>query len=154
MKISLAHTLDEGRAGRRARRQRWVAANMERAYDMAWVPERLVANLGRVDVDADHGAIILVLLSGTRIVDRQDRIDVIGTSDDVAVEELVEAIRRRGWSNVEVEGDMDFCVAAAKAFYAMNPRVNVLHSPLSQFERAEIDDDARVSCCGFSGHPP
>ena len=140
MKISLVHTLDEGRAERRARRQRWVAANMARAYDMAWVPERLVANLDRVDVDADHGAIILVLLSGTRIVDRQDRIDVIGKADDVAVEEVAEAVRRRGWRAVSLEGDMDFRVAAAKALYAMSPPVNVLHSPLSQFELAEIDD--------------
>ena len=91
-------------------------------------------------MDADHGAIILVLLSGTRIVDRQDRIDVIGKADDVAVEEVAEAVRRRGWRAVSLEGDMDFRVAAAKALYAMSPPVNVLHSPLSQFELAEIDD--------------
>jgi hypothetical protein len=124
---------------------------MARAYDLNWVPERLVANLARVDMDAEHGAIILVLLSGTRIVDRHDRIDVLGTTDDVAIDEIVEAVRRRGWGTVTVEGDTEFRVAAASALYATEPPVTVINSPLSEFELAAIDD-ARARRPTFS--PP
>ena len=33
-----------------------------------------------------------------------DRIDVVGTADDVGISELVEAVRCRGWISVRVYG--------------------------------------------------
>ena len=55
-----------------ARRRRWLAAAMREAYDMGWVPEAVVANLRHVRVEGD--SVVLTLVSGTRLVDRQDRI--------------------------------------------------------------------------------
>ena len=83
------------------------------------MPEALVANIASVHVDLEHQAIILVLKSGTRIIDRLDRIDVVGTADDVAVSELVEAVRRRGWTSVKVHGAPAF--RSAFRFRASSP---------------------------------
>ena len=112
----------EARAGRRAR---WLAAAFRDAYDLSWVPESLVANLVGVHVDREHQAVMLVLRSGTRIVDRLDRVDIVGTADDVAVGELVEAVRRRGWMSVEVHGSPGFRKAVAARLRALEPPVKV-----------------------------
>ena len=116
----------EEKHSREARRSRWLAAALRGAYGLGWVPEALVANLVCIDVDEKHQAVILLLRSGTRIVDRQDRIDVVGTADDVAIGELVEAVRRRGWSSVQVHGSLEFRKAAARRLRALVPSVSVV----------------------------
>lgn len=126
-----------------ARRRRWLAAAMREAYDRGWVPEEAVANLRHVRVEGD--SVVLTLMSGTRLVDRQDRIEIEGRVDDVSVSEIVEAVRRHGWPAVTVEGDMEFRVAAAKALLALEPPVRVKGSVLSEFEEAEIEDGRDTS---------
>lgn len=107
---------------------------------MGWVPEDVVANLRHVGVDHALGAVVLVLVSGIRIVDRPGRIEIAGLIDAAGVAEVVEAVRRRGWANVTVEGNVHFRVAAAKALLALEPPVRVDRSPLSGYEEAEIED--------------
>lgn len=100
------------------------------------MPEALVANLIGVHVDREHRAVILVLKSGTRIVDLLDRIDIVGTADDVAVAELVEAVRRRGWTSVEVHGSPGFREAVAVRLRALEPPVRVVGA---------VEDSSRVA---------
>ena len=121
------------------RRRRRLAATMREAYgDLGWVPESVVVRLQDVRVEAD--AVVLTLVTGSRIVDRRDRVEIVGRVDDVSVAEIVEAVRRHGWPSVTVEGDMGFRVAATKALLALDPPVRVEGSVLSEFEEAEIED--------------
>ena len=137
-KISLAPWDIETADTRLIRRQRWLAAAVAKAYDLSWVPETVVVNLVRVDVDTERGAVILMLRSGTRLVDRQDRIDVVGIVDDITVDEIVEIVRRRGWDAVEVEGALDFRLAVASRLAVLEPPVALADSPLSDDEAPEI----------------
>ena len=123
---------------RRARRRRWIAAAMRQAYDVGWVPESVARNLRRVDVDEARGAVILTLFSGTRLVDRRDRIDVVGVIDDVTVDELVEAVRRRGWDAVEVKGAHGFRHAVALRMALLEPPVAVADVELSEIDQNVI----------------
>ncbi len=85
------------------RRTRWMAAAQD-SYDTSWLPEAVVADLDNVHVDERHQAVIVVLRSETRIVDRLDRVDIVGTAGDVSAGELAEAVLRRGWDQVDVHG--------------------------------------------------
>lgn len=122
------------------RRSRWIAATMRGAYDMSWVPESIAANVKHVYVNRAHGAVVLTLWSGTRLVDRHDRIYVVGEVDDVAVEELVEAVRRRSWDAVELHGDEPFRRAAARALAMIEPPIAVAGNPLDQGEQDDLAD--------------
>ena len=124
----------------RARRAVWIAVQLRAAYDTGWLPPSVADRIVKVQINAEARAVILTLVTGTLLVDRLDRIEIIGRADEIAITEITEAVRRRGWRNVEVQGDMEFRVAAAKALYAMEPPVHVLQGPLSEFELAEIDD--------------
>ena len=106
---------------------------------MHWVPPGIVVNLARIDVNREQAAVILTLRSGTQIVDRQDRIDVIGTADDVAVGELVEAVRRRGWDAVEVHGEPEFRRAVELRLALLDPPVTVAGTVLSEADRVTLD---------------
>ena len=133
----------EAEDARLARRRRWLAAALRDAYDLTWVPESVTARIHAIDVDPAHGAVIITLLSGTRLVDRQDRIDVIGIADDVAIDELVAAVRRRGWDAVELHGDPAFRRAAAIRLQRLDPPITVVDSPLTEADRLEIERDTR-----------
>ena len=124
---------------RLTRRRRWLAATLRDAYDLTWVPESVTARIHAIDVDPTHGAVIITLLSGTRLVDRQDRIDVVGIADDVAIDELVAAVRRRGWDAVELRGDHAFRRAAAIRLQLLDPPITVADSPLTEADQAEIE---------------
>jgi hypothetical protein len=113
---------------------------MRGAYDMSWVPESIAANVKHVYVNHAHAAVVLTLWSGTRLVDRHDRIYVVGEVDDVAVEELVEAVRRRGWDAVELHGDETFRRAAARALALVEPSIAVAGNPLDPVELDELAD--------------
>jgi hypothetical protein len=126
--------------GRRGRRAVWIAVQLRNAYDTGWLPPSVADRIVKVQIDADARAVILTLITGTLLVDRLDRIEIVGRADDIAIAEITEAVHRRGWDTVTVEGDLNFRVSAAKSLYALEPPVNVLQSPLSEFELAEIDD--------------
>jgi len=123
----------------RAQRDRWLAAVLGRAYDLRWVPPSVVVNLTHIDVDQARQAVILTLRSGTRIVDRQTRIDVVGTADDVAVDEMVAAVQRRGWDAVRLHGNPAFRRAAAILLQLLDPPISVADTPLSEADQVEID---------------
>ena len=113
---------------------------MRQAYDTGWLPPSVADRVAGVRVDAAAATVILTLVTGSILVDRLDRIDILGSADDVAVAEIAAAVRRRGWDDVTVEGTGAFRVAAAKALYALVPPVTVADTPLTAFELAEIDD--------------
>lgn len=100
---------------REIRRRRWLARCLRQAYDLDWVPETIAARIRAVDWHAESQALILTLDTGTRLIDRHDRIDVVGTADDVAIAELVACVGRRGWEAVTVHGDAAFRAAATRA---------------------------------------
>ena len=141
MRVPDAREDTSARVGRRAR---WLAAAFRDAYDLGWVPEAMIANLAGVHVDLEHQAVILVLKSGIRIIDRLDRIDIIGTADDAAVSELVEAVRRRGWTSVKVHGAPAFRCATAILLQGLEPPVAVADSPLGEADLARIEALHRV----------
>lgn len=76
---------------------------------------------------------------GTKLIDRPTRIDVIGVADDITVAELVEAVRRRGWSAVSVTGDAPFRRAVAWSMASADPPIEVINSPLTREGLADID---------------
>ena len=102
--------------------------------------ESVAANVKHVYVSHAHAAVVLTLWSGTRLVDRHDRIHVVGEVDDVAVAELVEAVRRRGWDAVELHGDEAFRRAAARALSLVEPPIVVAGNPLDQDEQDDLAD--------------
>jgi nucleoside-diphosphate-sugar epimerase len=102
------------------RRARWLAA-ARNGYDKSWLPESVVANLDHVHVDDRHQAVIVVLWSDTRIVDQLDRVDIVGTADDVSVGELAEAVLRRGWTKVDVHGPAALHRAVSQVLQTFTP---------------------------------
>ena len=58
-----------------------------------------------------------------------DRIDVVGTADDVGISELVEAVRCRGWISVRVYGGPKFRRAAAMLLQGLELPIAVADSP-------------------------
>ena len=132
--------LAAGVPDRKARQAAWIAIQLRQAYDTGWLPPSAAARIARVKIDEQANAVVITLLSGTLLVDRRDRVDVIGRADDMAVEELAEAVRRRGWDAVVVEGDQEFRVAISRRLAALRPPVHIVANPLSEFEIAEILD--------------
>ena len=107
----------------RMQRRRWIAACLRQAYNLDWVPESVTARIVAVDWIASDKALVLTLDTGTLLVDRFDRIDVVGNADDVAVSELVACVRRRGWQAVRLFGSDQFRVDAACALLAAGIQV-------------------------------
>jgi hypothetical protein len=103
------------------------------------VPASVVANLAHIDVDQANQAVILTLRSGTRIIDQRTRIHVVGTTDDVAVGEMVAAVQRRGWDAVRLHGSPAFQRAAAIRLQLLEPPVIVADSPLSDEDMAAVE---------------
>ena len=117
---------------REVRRRRWVARRLRRHYDLDWVPETIAARIRAVAWHADSQALIPTLDTGTRLIDRHDRIDVVGTADDVAIAELVACVLRRGWEAVTVHGDAAFRAAATRAL--LEAGIEVANAPAVQPE--------------------
>ena len=122
---------------REVRRRRWVARCLRQAYDLDWVPETIAARIRAVDWHAESQALILSLDTGTRLVDRHDRIDVVGPADDVAIAELVACVSRRGWEAVTVYGDAAFRAAATRAL--LEAGIAVTDAPAARPEAAGPD---------------
>jgi hypothetical protein len=121
------------------RHDRWIAAALRRAYDLEWVPESVIVNIFNIEVDQARKAVILTLRSGTRIVDRRTRIDIIGQTDDVAIAEVVSAVQRRGWDAVRLHGPLAFQRAAAVQLQLLDPPVIVADSPLTEADQIKLE---------------
>ena len=119
-------------ADRAARRRRWLARCLRRHYDLDWVPETIAARIRAVDWHTESQALILTLDTGTRLIDRHDRIDVVGDADDVAIAELVACVVRRGWETVTVHGDAAFRAAATRAL--LEAGIVIANAPVAQPE--------------------
>jgi hypothetical protein len=132
----------------RIRHARWLAAALRRAYDLRWVPASVVANLAHMDVDQANQAVILTLRSGTRIIDQRTRIHVVGTTDDVAVGEMVAAVQRRGWDAVRLHGNPTFRRAAAIRLQLLDPPVIVADSPLTEADQATVERARQARTAG------
>ncbi len=125
----------------RERRLRFLALVVKRTYKLVdYLPVEAVLALRRVDVEEDGKYVMLTLWSGTQILDTGDKITVKGPADDVAVAELVACVARRGWQAVEVDGDPEFRVAAAREL--LRQGIKVLDCPLSDEEQAELREEA------------
>lgn len=108
---------------RSLRRQRWLAAQMRSAYSTEWLPESVVRHIADIEIRSD--GVILTLWGGSRIVDRGDQIDLIGRTDDVSINEIVEAVRRRGWTDVEITGSAEFIAAVSERLEMLVPSIAV-----------------------------
>ena len=130
----------------RDRRAGWIAATMTRGYSRAWLPRSVADRIRHVRVWPEQGMVILTLHSGTRIFDSQDRIDVEGQIDDITVDELVSAVRRREWDTVEVHGGPGFRRAVAMQLALLEPPVAVAdaNSILSAADQEEIERKRRA----------
>jgi hypothetical protein len=124
---------------REAKRRAWVAAALRGAYGTGWLPPSVAARIVDVQVADDGRAVIITLRGGTRIMDRPTRIDVVGTTDDVAIGELVSAVVRRGWDAVEVHGSHDFRRAVSLRLALLDPPVLVADTPLTEADQAAIE---------------
>ena len=132
----------------RERRLRFLALLVRREYKLSdYLPVEAVLALRRVDADRRGKYILLTLWSGTQILDTGDKITVKGPADDVTVAELAACVARRGWQAVEVDGDPEFRVAAAREL--LRAGVEVLDCPLSDEEQAELRGEA--AGLGFDG---
>ena len=108
----------------RVKRQRWIAMCLRKRYDLAWVPESAVARIATIQWWPEDEALVLTLVTGTRLIDRFDRIEIVGPADEVAIAELVTCVRRRGWTRVQVHGSDRFRAAAAWALLAAGIEVD------------------------------
>ena len=125
----------------RERQLRFRALLLKRAYRLTdFLPVEAVLALRRVDVEEDGKYVLLTLWSGTQLLDTGDRVTVKGRADDVAVLELVACVARRGWLAVEVDGDPEFRVAAAREL--LRQGVEVMDCPLSFEEQAGLRQEA------------
>lgn len=95
--------------------------------------------IARIEVDERSATVILTLTSGTKLIDRPTRIDVIGAADDITVAELMKAVRRRGWSAVSLTGDATFRRAVAWAMASADPPIEVINSSLTCGDLVDID---------------
>lgn len=131
----------EDERGRRERQLRFRALLLRRAYVLAeHLPLVAVLNLRRIDVDPSGRFVLLTLWSGTQLLDTGDRITVRGNADDVAIDELVACVQRRGWQAVEVNGSPEFRIGAARALLLCG--IEVVDCPLSEGEQAILHTEA------------
>lgn len=62
----------------------------------------------------------------------------MGLPPHLAVKEIVEAVKRRKWDNVAVNGDPGFRRAVAWAMAAADPPIEILDSRLTPGERESV----------------
>ena len=124
---------------REARRRAWIAAALRGAYGTGWLPSSIAARIVRVEPREHDRAVVITLRGGACIVDRAERIDIVGRTDDVAIHELVAAIVRRGWDAVEVHGSEEFRQAMALRLALLKPPVPVAGFAFSEADQAVIE---------------
>lgn len=117
------------------------------AYGTGWLPPSVAARIVRVEPHEEGRAVIITLQGGTRIVDRAERIDIVGRTDDVAIHEMVAAIVRRGWDAVELHGSDDFRRAMALRLALLEPPVPVAGFVFSEADQTVLEQvhEARKS---------
>jgi hypothetical protein len=124
------------------------AALLRRDYDAGWLPESVARDISNIGYDDRRSRVVVLLRTGTRIMDEGDRVTFVGRASDVSVDELVEGVRRRSWDAVEVEGSLEFRREIALRLALLDPAVVVADDPLTEAERVE------VACSWSSGTDP
>lgn len=121
----------------RARKLKFRTMLIRRAYALnEWLDPAIVLNIARVDADGQGKFVLLTLTNGAQLLDTGDRITVRGEADDITIGEMVACVERRGWSVVEVSGDLEFRMAASRELILLG--IEVLDCPLSALEIQEI----------------
>jgi len=122
------------------RQRRFRLLMLRRAYPLcAWLPPEAVLHMARVDWEPVSGRLLLVLTSGTRLLDSGDRILLKGRADDLSVSEMAACVERRGWGSVVVEGDPEFRAEMARELLSRGIEVEDCPLPRAEAEalRAE-----------------
>lgn len=133
----------ESASSRRERRDAWWDRMLALlAHDAlrlpGWVPRGVGDRVIHVALDRERKAVILELVSETRLIDRCDQIDVVGVQDDVTATELVEAIQGQEWDAVELHGGLEFRRAMALLLAALEPPVDVAASTLTEADQLTL----------------
>jgi MobA/MobL family/Large polyvalent protein-associated domain 7 len=112
---------------RLARRRRLLAGLIREAYDTGWLPESVADNIRDIKLDRAAGVVTLYLNGGGRITDNGERIILAGRPTASAVQELLTAADRHGWTSggIEVSGDAEFRRAVALELLSRRPPVTV-----------------------------
>ena len=93
-----------------------MAMLLRKELHTGFIAAETMSGIRGVKVDRTAGILIIVLLAGSRIVDRGDELELRAkqpSPDDI--EALVEHIRRHRWSRVELEGTAEFRAAMTSA---------------------------------------
>ena len=132
---------DEERA---ERQRRFRLLMLRRAYPLcAWLPPEAVLHMARVDWEPVSGRLLLVLTSGTRLLDSGDRILLKGHADDLSVSEMAACVERRGWPVVAIEGDPEFRAEIAREL--LRRGIEVEDCPLPEAEVTALRAEAGVA---------
>lgn len=116
----------------RARRNAWKAAVLRGAYRTDWLSPGTVRNIRHVQAAPDGSRVDIWLWGGTWLTDTPDQITVTGPVDAIAVQELVAAIQRRGWTAVAVTGTDEFKRAVADGLALARPPIEVVNHILAK----------------------
>lgn len=98
-----------------------MAALIREHYCTDWVPLEVVRHINRIELDHGRGRAILNLDDGSQLIDSGDRVLIIGVATECAIQELMAAADRHGWSQpggsgVRLFGSADFRRRAAVEF--------------------------------------
>ena len=112
---------------------------LRQAYDTGWLPPAVVADIRWIDIDRSAGVVTLTLVTGSRLVDTGDRVELHGRADEIAVRELVAAVELRGWDAVKVAGSDQFRREVAIRCALRQPPIIVTNVALSPADQAAVD---------------
>lgn len=122
----------------------WILQAIRCRYDTGWLPHAVVANIVDYRYDRQAEEVVLTLQTGAVIRDGMTRISLEGIIDEISVDELVAAVKRRGWISVNLTGTIKFQRAAALCLALLDPPITIAQSQLSTDDWAEIDAALRV----------
>lgn len=123
----------------RARREAWKAAVLRGVYSTGWLPPEVTRNVRRIQPSKDGSRVGIWLRTGVLVLDTCDRVGLSGPVDAIAVDEIVAAVQRRGWTAVAVTGPGEVKRAVALGLTLARPPVEVVNwVPLD--DRAALPD--------------
>ena len=137
-----------------ARRAAWRAGLLRQAYDTGWLPPSVVRNIRWIDIDRRAGTVTLTLVTGAKLIDTGDRVELHGRTDDVGVREILAAADRRGWGAIEVTGSDEFRRQVAVAASLRIPPIVVTNVELSPADQAAVDRILAHRGRGGTASPP
>lgn len=122
-----------------ARRAAWRAGLLRRAYGTGWLPPAVVADIRWVDIDRAAGVVTLTLITGAKLVDTGDRVELHGRADNIGVREVLAVAERRAWGAIEVSGPDEFRRQVAMAAALREPPITVTNYELVPADQAAVD---------------